>query len=477
MRAAAVAFAGPGRFSGSMLTAGLLVGTALLAGAGVGAVLRLVLPAGAMFLGGYFLLTDRRAALLELALWLFMVTPGIRRLVDYSAGWDVVNIIMLAPYCASMMCVLPALKGLFTQRFPYSFLFALLLACVVYALLLALIGGRVFAGVYDSLRWAVPPCVGLLVALDTGRREEYRDIVQRALTIGAVLMSAYAVYQYLFVPPWDAFWMNNVEMDSIGTPEPFLIRVFSTMNSPGSMATFLMCGVLMILPSRGLLRWPALGMAATAILLSIVRAVWLGTALGFIFVLFAGRGWRVRGSILAAILVLFVALSALTQVPEAAVMINARLESLTSLSGDTSATDRSNSYRDFFNYRLARDPFGRGLAISGTYSTYMDQGETMIIDGAVIEIGTAMGVIGGILYLAAVLALVAVCLRAGLRAEDGFTTGCAAAVFSATTLLTSGTITVGESGFIFWLAAGFCLSAAQTARLPGVRRAKAIAGR
>ena len=104
-------------------------------------------------------------------------------------------------------------------------------------------------------------------------------LVRTFLEIGT-LAGAYALYQFVAIPPWDAEWMRNVEMTSIGLPEPFAVRVFGTLHAPGVLAMFLLVPIGTLWLSRPTLsRLPAVCLVSAALLLSQVRAAWIGVML------------------------------------------------------------------------------------------------------------------------------------------------------------------------------------------------------
>jgi hypothetical protein len=429
----------------------------MLAVAGFGPILRLTFPALAMAVAGWLLANGRRDEYLAASLWLFLLTPGLRRLVDFYSGWSLVNPIMLAPYAAGALSAGPVLKRLGEQRFPYSALFALLFVCVAYGFVLAVICERPFAAAFDVLRWAVPPCICLFIALDANRGLAYQAAVTRTMLLAVILLSAYGVYQYVLLPPWDAYWMIQSDLGSIGEPKPFLVRVFSTMNSPGSFSAYLMAGLLLALPTSGILRMPALVLGGTALLLTLARTSWLSLMVGLGFLVIFGSSVRARFSIVVAMVCLPLIMGAVAQLPEGKDIIGKRLDTLSAMSEDDSLNERESSYRRFFNYGLGENSFGSGLGISGSYQSYLDRRNKNYIDGAIIEIGTALGVFVGGIYLLVILIVSGIACWRSFQSRDAFSASCGAIVAAQTAGLVSSTTTIGEGGMLFWLAAGFCL--------------------
>jgi hypothetical protein len=276
--------------------------------------------------------------------------------------------------------------------------------------------------------------------------------------LALVGLSLYGIYQYLTMPSWDAYWMHNSGMGSIGRPQPFQVRVFSTMNSPGSFSAYLMAGLLLALPARGVLRLPAIASGTTALLLSLVRTSWLGLAVGLVFLLLFGRSMRARFGIVAGLICLPIVLMAIGKLPGSDQLVGKRIGTVSTLQSDDSFNARGAGYRDFFSRDLGENPLGSGLGVAGRYQSYLDHRHVRYIDSAVIEIGTALGVLGGGVYLIASLnAAVIACWRSSLSA-DPFCSSCGAIVAAQTIGLIGGSMTIGESGMLFWIAAGFCLA-------------------
>ena len=426
---------------------------------GPGAVERLLFPAVSVGIGFWLLHKGRREDYLAFTFWLFMLTPFLRRLVDLHAGYVQVNLLMLAPVAVGGLCAGPVIQGLRSRPYAYSALFALVFACIAYGLVLAMLYGRFAAGAFDAIRWAVPPFLGLLVALDPERRAGYQATLIRTMTLGMSVMGTYGIFQYVMAPAWDTYWMKESALVSIGLPEPYMIRVFSTMNSPATVAGFLAVGLLWVVPASGSARLPAIGIGLITLLLTLLRTFWLGLILDFLFLVVFGASARARLSILVGVVCIPLVLLGVAQIPQGAEIINTRLDSMSNVQNDGSFIDRANEYSDFFYRDLPDAPFGIGLGANGAYQSYGDARATRVVDGAIMEVGLALGVFGGGLYFLTILATCAIVVWNSIRSRDTFLSSCAGVVFSLTLLLVSGTTTAGEVGVLFWLSAGFCLMA------------------
>src|SRR5262249_51789172 len=115
------------------------------------------------------------------------------------------------------------------------------------------------------------------------------------------VVGVYAVYQYVAPLNWDIFWMQYAPIPSIGQPMPYEVRVFATMNSPASFATFTAIGLFLIsFSKRPWLALPALP-AALGLLLSLYRTAWLSLALCMLFCLVFSDTRRRAGLILVGL--------------------------------------------------------------------------------------------------------------------------------------------------------------------------------
>ena len=148
------------------------------------------------------------------------------------------------------------------------------------------------------------------------------------------------------------FELRSVNMDSIGNPEPKEVRVFSTMNGPQILASFLAVGSIIAFSSRHRIRWVAI--RGPVVFGAFARALWLG-----------GRGRRdITGTRRigsgfvwsVAVLAVVVMIGAL-QNPDLQQVMSQRFDTLTDVRNDTSFMDRVESYRALFAGFLY-NPFG-----------------------------------------------------------------------------------------------------------------------
>ena len=447
--------------SPSLITVIFLIFGTLAAFVGGGNALRLAFPAGAFLLSCYFIYLNRKDCLIELVIALFLITPFVRRVVDNTSGFQAANVLMLSPYMASLITVPIAINKLIkASNFRYQTQFYLIYIAIIYGLVIALFEDRFFAGGFEAVTWITPLSIGLIIALEPENRISYETVFVRTLLIGVPLISFYGVYQFIYPPAWDTYWMINVKMTTIGLPEPFAVRVFGTMNSPASYAQDLVFAILIIMSRHSsLLRLPALTSAAIAVLLSMVRTSWIGFIGGLICLLILGNSVKVKASVLGAVLFLTLSIPIMIQIPQVDQMLSDRFESFSSGSSDASAEDRWESYVYFFTDTIADSPLGEGFGNIGVRSAALDNGKTNSVDGAPIQIGTVLGLGFGLVYIISVGVLILAAIKiARENNADQFINACASVLVCAGLMFASGNITIGECGIFFWIVTGFCLA-------------------
>jgi len=427
-----------------LLVIGILAAPVCLGLAGAAG--RFALPLATFLVGGLMVFAGRISLFVVFVLWLFTLAPLIRRLTDFAIGWQEPNAILLAPYTAALWSLFAVPTLMVRRDIPFRWYLVAIIAAICYGLAISIAGSQLVSGLLNWLVWVVPPAIlALLLASDEPAETLLRHV--EAFFVLAVLgTSVYGIHQFFAVRPWDAFWMINSEMGSIGVPLPTEVRVFSTLNSPGPFASFLAAGLLFLLARPGPLRGVVLALGMAAFALSMVRTAWVGFALGVVVLFVLGEG-RLRLKLAAALAVATVGMLAIGIHPEVGPVLRDRLESLTNLAGDVSARERLENYgllASIANERV----FGHGLAASENFTE--STGEYRAIDSGLIEMVMALGVIVATVYLVAIGLTVLGSLSASLTAP--WTKGGAAAAAAVGLGILGGSVTVGVVGTVMFVA-------------------------
>ena len=383
---------------------------------------------------------------------LFFIAPFVRRLVDFQLGFSSISLIMLTPYMASLLSIPALIQAVSRSRSSFPLPFILVLASALYGYLLALIEGRFVASTFDFLRWTLPPCVALLIAFSPDHKPEILSKLTNVFLIFIPIISLYGCYQFLSVPLWDALWMINSQITSIGLPVPYQIRVFSILNSPGSCGVILMFGILLCYSAKGILARfvvPALGTVGLG--LTLFRSAWISLAFGLAYIAWLGP-MRTRITLLVSLLLVIFAAPTILVITGSEAVIAQRLDTLFNLNNDASTIARSAQYDQFLE-QITDNPLGVGFGV-GFYGGKAGEGNVNIIDSGFVEIFFLLGSIFGTLYLTSFLYVSGLSIAA--RAGPQYT-GCKAAIVGYLPLLWSATATAGEMGFMLWLAVGLLM--------------------
>src|SRR5579871_3263655 len=212
----------------------LAVTAAGAVGIGGGAV-RVAFAAVAVVTGIVYYLTSP-TLYFSFALSLWFLAPMVRRVIDLHVGYDgqsPISVVPLAVSAITAVGVVQRLPGLLRQsRAP----FLLIGMALCYGFVLGMLHNGVQAAVYTLGTWLIPVLFGLDIALHWRRYEELRDLVLGCVPWAVLVTGVYGVFQWVHPPSWDKQWMVDAlpGSSSFGLPEPYQVRVFSTLNGPAA---------------------------------------------------------------------------------------------------------------------------------------------------------------------------------------------------------------------------------------------------
>ncbi len=343
------------------------------------------------------------------ALVLCVVNSELRRICEWRFI-PISSMLPLLPFLAVIPHVWSLTYGGGWQRLPRPLLIAawLWLGAFGYGLTIAVVSGNILSSSYTFASFVLPIGIGLWVAADrTPFARAYARITSLLFALTTVV-SAYGIVQYVVAPEWDCLWLRGAMAEgalSFGRPEPFAIRVFSMLPSPGPFGTFMAIMLLLALPQLSIRRpWllAQLPVWFVAFGLSLDRSGWLVFAFGaIVYLALTPR----RGPLLAAAAISGALIVGFTLLLPAAVgndtimnTLNARFSTFSDLDRDRSSNDRRFLY-DSSVAMIAQAPLGRGLGIFGTATKIGSPPTNQYIDSGFIARMVEMGPPGFCLFV------------------------------------------------------------------------------
>ena len=441
------------RRSGLFLALLLQLGSAAVAYVGPAGLVELAFPLAATALAFWLLVRSRPEAYVEYVLWLWLLAPWVRRMVDLGSGWSPVSPVMLAAPAATVLCLLPALRG--RRRMDRRIGGALLVGLFAagYGCVVGVVTAGPAAAVGSLATWLPPLALGLYVATAGPSYDALLGIVRRVAVVGTAVLGTYGVVQYALMPAWDAFWMNNAPINSIGYPYPFEVRVFSTLNSSAPFAVVMATLLVLLTGVHARLRWLVSLVGVLSLGLSLVRTAWLGYAVSLLAMFSPRRGRLLRAGAVSVGLPLLAVL--VVGGPAKDALVDRFSQTTQAGESDTSFSDRVDFHREVLPQALT-DPIGTGYGTVGVATKLKNRGELeeqANFDGGALETLFTYGVvIGGAVLLTTLLAVGAAWRRARDRGDLERAMGAALVALVVQLLLYQPLLT--PTGILFYLLLG-----------------------
>ncbi len=432
----------PQRGNYGLIIAGVFLLSFLMAGGLIGGAVRPLFIIGCIGVG---VLSWRQgiAAHFQAILVLFSFTPLVRRTVDLGVGYDELGLMLTGPLLALMVPAI-SLREVLVKREPLAGRLDPLIivgACVIYAAVLSFLQWKVNDAASGLLKWLAPVLYAAVISLRADRAE-ILEAAASAFMFILPLTGLYGMLQYVDPQAWDRYWMEFAPILSIGQPVPYGVRVFSTMNSPASFASFTVVGLLLIAFLRSgfitlLLAMPSI----LALLLSLYRTAWLAMAIALAFCMLFSQT-RAKAQLILVALALGGAVALVT--PPFSDVIGDRLATLGQGSQDGSFQERLDQYLTLW---LLPDSSVIG---NGFTTTDVGSAGQMPIDGMIIACWMMMGIIGGILCLCGLFWAISRALRQALIERSRHAVMIGALASGSMLQIPLANICSAEAGFLFW---------------------------
>jgi len=349
---------------------------------------------------GFFLYVKEKSQFYYFVFMIWAVTPFFRRLADLQMGWNPNNPMMITPLALCGLTVFSLLK--FDKSRNANLVFPLLLIglALAFAFAYGMFNFGLLPSLYEGSIWTLPIIFGLSLVIHEDEHEKTFMAIVSLFRNFLFVGGAYGVYQFIAPPIWDVYWMINVPLASIGSPYPFMVRVYSTLNSPNVFAQYMITSLLVCNELKTQSKWLGLILGYGSFLLSMVRSAWGGWLLSFMVM--AGSVkltnlYRFIFGLATMGLVIFVS----AQFDPIGAIIEKRFSTFTNLEQDVSFRARMYQYDQFFE-GIINEPMGIGF---GNASNSGRLGErTRItsfqnVDSGIANIFAVFGWIGTLFYL------------------------------------------------------------------------------
>lgn len=415
---------------------------------GAANLLRIIFPVSALLVG-IFLYLRHPILYLGFTWWIWFITPLLARLIDYRVGWDPTRQILVAPYLVVLITTASIIKNLPRALKEGGLPFILALIAVIYGLLVGLLYNQPISVIRGFLDWFTPIIFGFHLFINWRDYPSYRQNIQRVFIWAVLLIGAYGIYQFIFAPEWDRFWLVESKMfTSAGSPKPFGMRVWSILHSPGTFGAVMQTGLLLLFTSYGPLIFPASVVGYLSFLLSQVRTSWGCWLLGILIMLGSVKA-KVQMRLAVIILIMVLSIIPLVTIKPISEVVTTRLESFSKLEEDSSFQDRFKTYDR--NLKLALStPLGNGVGNIWEVNEKTGQIEVVVIDSGILDMFFTLGWFGAIPYTSGLVLILVAVINCTEAKRDVFISAARAIGISSCAQLIIYSGMLGVAGMIMW---------------------------
>jgi len=433
----------------------------------LGATALLLLAAPSALRIGFPVLATLAAALLfarsapayvSFVMWLWFLSPWLRRMVDFRTEFVATSPLLLAPVLATGIAGWTMLTRTRSLSRPGAIPFICAMAGIAYGTVIGVFHFQLVDIAQALVNWVPPILFGFFLYERRDLYTQFRRVIERTFLYGVLVMGAYGVYQFFLLPEWDSSWMKAMLTGSFGEALPLHVRVFSTMNAPAPFATYIMAGLLMMFSmERSWLRIPAALLGFFSFLLTTNRASWIGFLVGLIY-LAMHLGMRQRIKLIAMALGCGVLLATISMVPAVNDVLFARFQSMLDPKNDVSYQARIDGHKLAFA-QIAQEPGGEGMGTMDVNHNVSKRDSSIgPHDSTILEFLFSLGFAGTFIYFGG-LAFAGYRLFGGSRVRDPFTISMIAITLSYFAQAILNSIMIGVLGFVVWLSIAMALAA------------------
>jgi hypothetical protein len=395
--------------------------------------------------------------------WLWFVGSLIRRAIDLRCGYITPGPWHFSAGLVTGFSILTLLKHLPRTHKQGGIPFVIAVTSCFYGYLINLINqgfADIDQGTFLLFGWLGPIAFGFHIYIHWRDYPSYRQNIQRTFLWGVLFMGFYGIVQYVFAPPWDSFYLKVIRAEanvlSFGDPEPFGIRVFSSMNAPQDFAAVIGTGLILLFCIHGSQKLLATGLGYLSLLLSLARSGWLSWLFGTL-VFFSTLKSSLKIRMLIGILMTILIVVPFTTVEPFSEAIGDRIESLSDTDSDGSLRSRQKAFNLLIDHALVsfvgyglQSPVVPNVKISSTY---------IIGDNGILVLLFALGWMGALPYMLSLIFLIFQIQIACLKNKDLMLYAAYAIVLAQLSQIFFKSLFSGNFAMILWGFVGLGMSA------------------
>ena len=395
--------------------------------------------------------------------WMWFVGPVIRRMIDLRCGYFTPGPWHVTPLLVTVISLLTLFKHLPKAHKQGGLPFVIAAISCLYGYLITLTNEGLTSidkSTFLLLDWLAPIAFGFHLFTHWRDYPSYRQNLQRTFLWGVLLMGFYGIAQYVFAPPWDTFWLKTMQQESaatsFGVPEPFGIRVFSSMVSPQELAAMIGAGLILLFCLRGSMQLWANGLGYLSLLLTLARSGWLGWLLS-VMVFFRSLKFNLQIRMVIGILMTALIILPVISIEPFSTTITERIATFDDTDTDGSLNSRREALFLLIDH-AATEFVGLGLENPITPSVVVSK-EYIIGDNGMLVIFFALGWIGGLPYLLSLTLLIFQIRQACLKNKDLILRATYAIILGHVSQILFKSLTIGGFAMVLWGFIGMGMSA------------------
>ncbi len=428
---------------------GLILLVAAMSFAHAGSAARLVYLAASL-IGAWIYARRSPWLVITWAFWLWCVTALARRLIEWPANFNPQDMVLVAPSLPVLVMIPDILMARGLIRRPAIIAGLGVMLPILYGLLNSLARGQVYPGAVSATDWVMPIFYYFYIVTHGDKLDAFEGHMRPFLALNLTFVTAYGLYQFMFMTPWDQYWLDSAGLyDTSTITDPTQNRVFGSFNEEVYLAIWVGWSLIAMGKYFTRVQVVVAPLAVFLMVVTLVRSVYLSTALAFVaLVLVSPPKNLLKTGFTAAIgIALMLALFAVLD-PGVAERVSDRFVSIGSPSTDISANVRRQIWADT-PAQIAAAPFGLGIGAIGRGAVAAGTQYT-IIDSGVLGSYLALGWVAGTLYFFSQASMTLLALLGAKRHRSR-----EAAVMAAASLVVLGltpfSMVIGFSAVLLWV--------------------------